>query len=163
MKSRVEKHPGGRPAKFAEPSRPVTVTLPERVLQLLAAVDADRAKAITKLVDTSLCHHGQPPQPVSTVQIGGGKAIIVVSYCEQLKRIPWIRLIEVAPARHIISIQSGTPIESMEVAIQDLIDDLPKDKVLDREILETLMQLIRSSRRAKTTLKEEILFIAPSD
>ena len=47
MKSRVEKHPGGRPAKFAEPSRPVTVTLPERVLQLLAAVDADRAKAIS--------------------------------------------------------------------------------------------------------------------
>ena len=139
------------------------MTLPERVLQLLASVDSDRAKAITKLVDTSLSHGGEPPKPVSTVQIGGGKAIILVGYSEQLKRIPWLRLIEVAPARHMISIRSGTPIESMEVAIHDLIDDLPREKVLDREILEELMEIIRSSRRAKSTLKEEILFVATDD
>ena len=30
-----KKSTGGRPAKFAEPSRPVTVTLPERILRQL--------------------------------------------------------------------------------------------------------------------------------
>ena len=30
-----KKSSGGRPAKFAEPSRPVTVTLPERILRQL--------------------------------------------------------------------------------------------------------------------------------
>ena len=160
MASRTEKNRGGRPAKFAEPSRPVTVTLPERVLHLLTAVDSDRAKAITKLADTVLNINGQPLKPVATVKIAEGKAIILVSYSEQLKRLPWLRLIEVAPARHLISIRSGTSIESIEVGIHDLLDDLPRDRSLDREILETLLQIIRATRRAKTTMKEEILFIA---
>ena len=163
MTSRLEKHPGGRPPKFAEPSRPVTVTLPERVLQLLTAVDSDRAKAITKLAGTVLNKNDKPLKPVTTVNIGEGRAIILVNYSEQLNRIPWLRLIEVAPARHLISIRSGTSIESIEVAIQDLLEELPMEKSLDREIMGTLMQILRASRRTKTTLKEEILFIAPND
>ncbi len=158
--SRAEKHGGGRPAKFAEPSRPVTVTLPERVLRLLATVDSDRAKAITKLADSLLGANGTPPKPVTTVNIAKGKAIILVNYSERLARLPWLRLIEVAPARHLISIRSGTSIESIEVAMHDILDDLPKGKSTDREMLETLLQLIRSSRRTNTTMKEEILFIA---
>ena len=163
MTSRLEKHPGGRPTKFSEPSRPVTVTLPERVLQLLTTVDSDRAKAITKLADASLTHNDKSLKPVTTVKVAKGRAIILVSYSEQLKRIPWLRLIEVAPARHLISIRSGTSIESMEVAMQDLLEDLPKAKSSDRDILETLLQIIRASRRTKTTMKEEILFIATDD
>ena len=51
MASSAKKNRTGRPAKFAEPSRPVTVTLPERILDLLAAVDSDRAQAIVKTVE----------------------------------------------------------------------------------------------------------------
>ena len=163
MASRAEKHRGGRPAKFGEPSRPVTITLPERILHLLDRVDSDRAKAITKLVDSSLEINGPPPKPVITVKVAEGKAIILVSYCEPLNRLPWLRLIEVAPARHLISIQSGTSIESIEVALHDLLENMPKDKLLDREILEALMHIIRSSRRSKTTMKEEILFLSVPD
>jgi len=133
------------------------------VLQLLTAVDSDRAKAITKLAGTVLNKNDKPLKPVTTVNIGEGRAIILVGYSEQLNRIPWLRLIEVAPARHLISIRSGTSIESMEVAIQDLLEELPMEKSLDREIMGTLMQILRASRRTKTTLKEEILFIAPND
>ena len=160
MKSRVEKHPGGRPAKFAEPSRPVTVTLPERVLQLLAAVDADRAKAITKLADSWSSPRGKLPPPVATVEIAAGMAIILVNHSERLARLPWLRLIEVAPGRNLISIRSGTAIETIEVAIHDLLEDLPAGESRDREILEALLGIVRSSRRTNTTLKEEILFVA---
>lgn len=163
MTSRAEKHGGGRPAKFAEPSRPVTVTLPERVLRLLATVDSDRAQAITKLADSLLSAKGKPPKPVTTVNIAKGKAIILVNYSERLARLPWLRLIEVAPARHLISIRSGTSIESIEVAMHDILEDLPKEKSMDRDILETLMQIIRASRRTNTTMKEEILFISTDD
>lgn len=163
MASRLEKNRGGRPAKFAEPSRPITVTLPERVLHLLTAVDADRAKAITKLADAALNPGDQASKPVATMKVGKGKAIILVGNSEQLRRLPWLRLIEVAPARHLISIRSGTSIESMEVAMQDLLDDLPKANSIDREILETLIHIIRASRRKQTTLKEEILFIATNE
>ena len=131
-----------------------------RVLKLLSAVDSDRAKAITKLADSSLTPGRRPLKPVATVDVGEEKALILVSYSERLKRIPWLRLIEVAPARHLISIRSGTSVESLEVAMQDLLDDLPKGPSPDREILETLMPIIRSSRRTETTLKEEILFVS---
>ena len=158
--SRSEKHPGGRPAKFAEPSRPITATLPVRVLKLLTAVDSDRAKAITKLVDSFLNISNKPLKPVTTVNIGDGKAVILVSNSEQLKRLPWLRLIEVAPARHLISIRPGTSIESIEVAMQDILEDMPENNYADREMLEMLMQIIRASRRTKTTMKEEILLVA---
>lgn len=163
MASRSEKHRGGRPAKFAEPSRPVTVTLPERVLRLLATVDSDRAKAIAKLADFSLVMNGNPLKPVATVTIAEGRAIILVNFSEQLKRLPWLRLIEVAPARHLISIRSGTSIETMELAMRDLLEDLSKEKSVEREMLEALVKIIRESRRTKTTWKEEILFIATND
>ena len=157
----MKKNRGGRPAKFREPSRPVTVTLPERVLRLLTTVDSDRAKAITKLAETALNPDGKPPKAVSTIQVAPGKSIIVVNNSELLNRIPWLRLIEIAPARHLISIQSGTSIESMEVAIHDLLEDLPKGDISDREILETLLRILHTSRRTRTTTKEEILFVAP--
>ena len=50
----TSKSAGGRPPKFDEPRRPVTVTLPKRTLSALAALDADRARAIVKLVDAAL-------------------------------------------------------------------------------------------------------------
>ena len=129
-------------------------------MQLLAGVDSDRAKAISKLVASLLDPRGKFPPPVVTVEVAAGMAIILVNHSERLARLPWLRLIEVAPGRHLISIRSGTSIESMEVAMQDLLEDLPPEKSPDREILEVLMQIIRASRRKKTTLKEEILFVA---
>ena len=160
MPSRVEKRRGGRPAKFAEPSRPVTVTLPERVLESLAAVDTDRAKAITRVADSVLGPKGKPLPLVATIKIADSQAIILVSDCAPLRRLPWLRLIEVAPARHLISIRPGTAIESIEVALHDLLEDLPADQHLDRTILEELMRVIRSSRRSNSTSKEEILFLS---
>jgi hypothetical protein len=43
----------GRRPKFRGPRRPVTVTLPERTLATLAAIDADRARAIVKVTETA--------------------------------------------------------------------------------------------------------------
>jgi hypothetical protein len=163
MTSKSEKNRGGRPAKFAEPSRPVTVTLPKRVLQLLTAVDSDRAKAITKLANSSLYINGEPLKPVTTVKISRGRAIILVSHSEELKRLPWLRLIEVAPARHLISIQTGTSIDTIEVAMRDLLEDLPKAESSERTILEALIEIVHASRRTKTTTKEEILILATND
>ena len=45
---------GGRPAKFDEPSRPVTITLPDRILDRLKEIDADRALAIVKAVEVGV-------------------------------------------------------------------------------------------------------------
>jgi hypothetical protein len=34
---------------------------------------------------------------------------------ESLKRMPSLKLIEIAPGRHLLTISSGTPIEALEV------------------------------------------------
>src|SRR3954466_6604886 len=58
----------GRPRKFITPSRPVTVTLPEPVLEALAALDGDLGRAIVPLAQPILGpppppHPGRPPPP----------------------------------------------------------------------------------------------------
>ena len=159
-KSSTEKRRGGRPAKFTEPSRPVTMTLPERVLGWLTTVDADRAKAITKMAEQQMESRGRALRPVATVKTGGGQSIILVGFSERLKKLPWLRMVEVAPGRHLISVRSGTSIEAVEVAIQDILDELPTEETPEREMLEELVQLVRRSRRTNTTRKEEILFLS---
>lgn len=159
MKSSNVKNPGGRPAKFTEPSRPITVTLPERILNLLKTVNSDRAKAITAVVENQLGFTNEAKHPVVSLKVSPGTAIILTGHSDYLKRIPWLRLIEVSPARNLISIQSGTSIESMELALHDLIEEIPQTEKQEREILELLLRYIRTSRRSRKSIKEEILFI----
>jgi hypothetical protein len=159
MKSSPTKNKGGRPAKFAEPSYPVTITLPERVLGLLATVDSDRAKAIVKLVDRALVSGRKAPGFVEIVRVAPGKAIILVGCSRYLARIPWLRLVEVAPARNLISVLPGTSIETLEVALHDLLEEVPPRQTIEREMLEKLWRTLRESRRGRKTSKEEILFV----
>jgi len=159
MHSSKAKNLGGRPSKFSEPSRPVTITLPERILSLLSTVNPDRALAITSVVDSLFSSSDNQQHLFEIRKVSTGKSIILVGHSKYLSQIPWLRLIEVGPARHIISIQSGTSIESMEVAIHDLLEDLPDSEHHEREILEALMKSIRTSRRSKKSVKEEILFV----
>ena len=49
-----KKNGGGRPPKFDEPSRPITLTLPESTLEGLRQIDADRGQAVVKLTRGAL-------------------------------------------------------------------------------------------------------------
>lgn len=163
MASSASKHPGGRPRKFNEASRPVTVTLPERILQLLASVNPDRAKAIAKVTDDSLGDAESPRQSVELVEVAPDKAAIIVARSKYLEQVPWLRLVEIAPARHLISVVTGTPIEKLELAIGDLLESVPAAEKGERELLETLRQKIRAPRRSHRIVKEEILFVESTD
>jgi hypothetical protein len=102
----------------------VTVTLPLRTLDALSAVDDDRARAIVKLVDAI----GEPSgdeKNVEVVPIAGDAAVLVVGRSRSLAKIPWIRQIEIGPARHLLSLEPGTPIDSLEIALVDLDEAAP--------------------------------------
>jgi hypothetical protein len=152
---------GGRPPKFDEPRRPVTVTLPERTIARLAAVDADRATAIVKLVD-SLVPAGNGHKLVDVVEVAPGAAIILVPPNRSLRRIPWLRLAELSPGRHLVTILPGTPIDSLEIAILDLLESLPKGEGYERPILEELRRLIGTGRREQKITKYEMLYVRPA-
>jgi len=149
----------GRPPKFEEARRPITVTLPERILQQLAALHGDRARAIVKATTLAIGFSPEERPLVDVVEVRPGESIIIVGPSRRLKEIPWLRLVEVAPARHLLVIPSGTAIEQLEVAVSDILDRLPPEEKYEHELLDELHRLLRQRRRQQDVSKAEILLI----
>ncbi len=150
---------GGRPAKFDEPSHPVTMTLPDRVLALLEAIGSDRAKAVVKAVEAALGPDPDKRDPVDELRVSEDEALLVVSDSWLLRTIPWLRLVEISPGRHLLSLRSGVPVEQLEVTLEDLLDSFPDASPSERKTLLTLLDRIRTPRRNRAVQKEEILVV----
>ena len=160
MPSRSADNPGGRPPKFHEPCRPVTMTLPERILEHLAEIDPDRACAVVKATEAVLGKVKGPFTPVELIEMAPGKALIVTGPSKALRMIPWLKHIEIAPSRFLLAIPSGTPIEALEVALRDL-SNLPDLEKNEREtaVIDDLLRLIGQNRRNLRLSKAEVLII----
>lgn len=151
---------GGRPAKFDEPSRVVTLTLPERVLNRLSMIDGDRAKAIVKAADAFFPSDKQTDtDPVRELKIDKNRSLISVPNCRQLHSISWLTLIEISPGCHLLSLSPGIPIEKLEVTIGDFLDEKGDITDSERTILSSLLRHLRAPRRNHAVQKEEILVI----
>lgn len=159
MSETPRKPSAGRPPKFQEASRPVTVTLPVRVLKALESVSPDRAEAIVKCVEAVSGKGDQALKAVELVEVIPGKALIVVGPSRLLKQTDWLRLAEIAPARFLLVLPSGTPVDTLEVAVQDLIERLGPDDEGERRVLTELRALLADQRRQKTVSKAELLFV----
>jgi hypothetical protein len=149
----------GRPPKFEESRRPVTVTLPESTLARLAAINPDRAQAIVKAVGTKAPLDGKHQKQVELVEVAPGVGIILVGPSRYLKRINWLRLVEIAPMRYLLTIPAGTPVDSLELAVVDLLEKLEPLDEWERSILEQLRDLMRTLRLGDKVYKGELLFI----
>jgi hypothetical protein len=147
----------GRPPKFHGPSRPVTMTLPESVLDRLASIDSDRARAIVMLTEAALPDEQEREKQIEIAEVMPGLGVIIVAPSRLLPNIKWLRLVRVSPTRYLLAIPSGTPIESLELAILDLLEEAhePREKALVNQ----LRDLIRLLRRQDGLFKAEMLFI----
>jgi hypothetical protein len=157
MATQIKPTPAGRPRKYAEPSSPITVTLPDRILNLLERVDIDRGKAIVKCVEAQTAS-ANPSKRIDIVKAAEGSAIIIVSSRHHLEKIPWLRLLEIAPSRFLLAMPSGTDVTSLEVALLDLLEHLPDDAD-DRLMLEELRHHLTHHRRKNNVSKGQILFV----
>ena len=151
--------PAGRNPKFDEPSGPITITLPFRILRQLEQVDSDRGKAIVKCVEGIVATSLSDEKRVEIVKISERTGLIVISHCRALANIPWLRLVEIAPNRFLLSITPGTDVASLEVAIMDLIEHEVADDDHEKSLLEELRRCISHHRRQEEVTKGEILFI----
>ena len=160
MRQKLKVNGGGRPPKFREPRRPVTMTLPERILDRLAEIDPDRTRAVVKVTEAVAGAGKGKFKPVELVEMASGKSLIVVGPSKALRKIPWLKLIEIARARYLVTVPSGTPIEVVEVALRDLFHN-PELQKNEREkaVLNELLNLIGHHRRSQHLSKEEILVI----
>jgi hypothetical protein len=157
---RTAKATGGRPLKYGEPSRPITVTLPESVLQGLEQIHHDRGQAIVKLTAAALNSARTSPPQVEIVEMAERTGLLVVGRCEALMRIPFLHLVEVAPDRFLLALDPGNDFRTLEIAVQDMLDDLPNDANPERELLMQLLAHIRQMRKSARVSMAEILFVS---
>jgi hypothetical protein len=149
----------GRPPKFHGARRPITVTLPEQTLDLLAAIDPDRARAIVKATAAAFPLDAQRQKPVELVQIAPGLAIVTIGPSRLLSTISWLRLVEIAPMRFLLSIPTGTSVDSLELAIIELLENADAIDDWERAMLDQLRTLVRKVRRRGDFSKAEILLV----
>ena len=154
----AKKHAGGRPPKYSEARRPITVTLPERILRNLQSINPDRSRAIVKCVETAMEKGDPPVKPVELIEVSPGKALLVIGPSSCLRQIEWLHLVEIAPFRYLLVLPSGTAVEVLEVTIQDLLRNFELDSS-ESVLLTELLGIIGHQRRSKSISKAELLFI----
>jgi hypothetical protein len=150
----------GRPPKFLEPRHPVTMTLPDRILDHLARIDPDRALAVVKVTEAAIGTEREDGKAVESIEIAHGKSLIVVGLSKALRDIPWLKFIEIGPTRYLLAIPTGTAIEVLEVALRDLIHrpEFMEDEH-EMAILNELVNFLGHKRRARHLSKAEILIV----
>ena len=158
MPAKVKKATG-RPPKFQEARRPITVTLPDRTLGKLALIDKDKARAIVKAADAVILEDDDSRAAVEIVPVGPDQGLIVTGPSQALTKIPWLRLVEIAPSRYLLAIPSGTPVESLELAILDVLENLPRTEHYERSLLSAVKEHVRSVRKQSKVCKVEILLV----
>jgi hypothetical protein len=152
----------GRPPKFQQRGRPITVTLPETTLAHLAALDPDRSRAIVKAADAAMSTQQDGLCLPELVEVAPGVRVILIGPTRSLRQIDWLRLFEVAPFRYLLIIPSGTSVDSLELAVIDLLENLPEDDPTERDTLEKLRRLIGTLRRGAEVSKAELLLVEKS-
>jgi hypothetical protein len=149
----------GRPPKFSEPGRPITVTLPQSTLDRLAAIDSDRGRAIVKAAEMAFpSEEGWDGLP-QLVEVAPGVCVILVGPSRYLQEIAWLRLLEMAPSRFLLIIPSGTSIDSLELAVIDRLEEVGANEQREAAILQGLRSLIGTLRRGCELSKAELLLI----
>lgn len=152
---------GGRPRKFDEPSRPITVTLPDSTLDQLARLDVDRAKAIAKATRAVVAGPGTEPFLVEVVAVDRSAGLVVVGPSRRLRSVACIRLVEIVPGRSILSVPSGTAPETIELALADLLDEIPATEQIEWELVSRLLEIFRAARKRRGMMKVEIVLVTP--
>lgn len=154
---------GGRPLKFHEKSKAVTLTLPLRILNLLQTIHPDRARAIVKVTESAVASNRTlTEEHAELVEVLPGMGMIVVGSCESLRRIPWIHLAEMAPGRNILVLKSGAPIERLEIELLELIGSSSPEARQDRPTLKKLQGILATLRREERISTGEVILFRSS-
>jgi hypothetical protein len=151
----------GRPRKFAVPSRAVTLTLPENVLDALAKIDPDPSRAIVELagrrVHGNANGSGKSPAELATF---GRRAVISIRPTPTLQRRAGIELVPMPDGRALISFEQPTTIAELELTIYDALEDKNLSPE-DRRVFEAIGSILKEARRSDdvTLLRRSIIVL----
>ena len=133
----------GRPRKFSEPSRPVTLTLPIATIEALTLVDSDLSRAIVRVVQPGI---GPRHAPAELARFGR-RAVIVVHASKELERRTGVDLVPLPDGRALISFGDSTTIDVLELRIEDALED-PALLPPDRAEFAAILNILKTARRS---------------
>src|SRR5262245_20890107 len=110
----------GRPRKFMQPSRAVTLTLPENVIAALEAIDHDLSRAVVRVAQREV---GKRPHPPAELVTFGSRGVIVVSPTRTLELRTGVLLIPLSDGRALISFDESMTPARLELKIEDELED----------------------------------------
>jgi hypothetical protein len=146
----------GRPRKFAAPSRAITLTLPEAVLESLSKIDPDPSRAIVHLASRKVAANGKPPAELTTF---GRRAIITVKPTATLTKRTGIDLVPLPDGRALLSFDQPRSVEDLELAIYDALED-PTLSAEDRQVFESIGAILKDARRSQdVTLRRQSIIV----
>jgi hypothetical protein len=141
----------GRPRKFGVPSRAVTVTLPEPVIDALEAIDADLGRAIVRVAQPEMAKLPHLPAEIARF---GSRAVIVVNPTRTLERRTGVTLVPLPDGRALISFARSITPAHIELMLADALDD-PELDDSDRAIFTAIQDILRSVRKTRGVRVEQ--------
>ena len=141
----------GRPRKFAAPSRAVTITLPDHIIDELGAVDGDRSRAGVRVTERarrarSTTARKAAPSPVELTQFGR-HAVILVSPTPTLAERTGVELVPLPDGRALIAFPREKTIADIALRLEDALDD-PALPAVDIAIFKAILAILREARQS---------------
>ncbi|ODS51851.1 MAG: hypothetical protein ABS36_18940 [Acidobacteria bacterium SCN 69-37] len=157
----ASKRARGRPTKFGRPSKAVTVTLPEDVLDHLRGLDADLGRAIVRVTEKQRPARPSTPR-AAEVSRYGRNAVIVVTPLRALKRLPGIELVPIGDGRALISLAPGRSIPEFELEVRDAAAE-PGLPAAERDALTDIASILKGTRaRGGARARERTIIVLES-
>lgn len=137
----------GRPRKYGRPSRAVTVTLPEDVLERMSTIHADVGSAIVNMVQRTAPARLQPIRSAEVARFGN-HAVIIVTPSRALKRLRGVQLVPIGDGRALISLASSMSISAFELQVRDALEREDVQR-REREVLKSVADILRHGRASR--------------
>jgi len=138
------RRPRGRPKKFDEPTRVISMTLPESVIDRLSQTHVDLGRAVVSLIEGKT---SQRVRPAAELVVFGNHAVISVRPSPSLEERVGVQLVPLPDGRALISFDNPKTIADLELSISDALDDTALNKD-DRAIFESIRSILREARQA---------------
>jgi hypothetical protein len=146
----------GRPRKFGAPSRAVTLTLPENVIDALEHVDRDLSRAVVRVAQPEI---RKRPHAAAELSTFGSRAVIVITPTPTLERQMGVMLIPLSDGRALISFDESMTAARLELKIEDALEDDTLQPG-DLEILASIRELLKEARRSSSvTLSQRSIIV----
>lgn len=137
----------GRPRKFGRPARPITVTLPDDVIDRLTRVDADLGRAIVRVADAVTSGRVAALPPAVVAKFGRG-AVILVTPSKHLRGLSGVDLVPLFDGRALIALSEGLSVAELELKVRDALED-PATTESERHVLTALAAILGQARRSQ--------------